>query len=71
MKGKDPMITRQTTLEQLIAAKGDAGAYLAHKGIRCIRCGEPVWDSVEHAARRVGYTDAEIDHLVDDLNCLN
>lgn len=65
------VITRQTTLEQLINSKTDAVAFLAHKRIRCVRCGEPVWDTLEHAARQAGYPEEEIDILVNDLNRLS
>ena len=64
-------ITRETTLEQLVEQKADAVGYLFHKGIRCIRCGEPVWDSVEDAARKKGLSEEEIDLLVDELNRLS
>lgn len=64
------MITRTTTLEELIRIKADAAAYLAHKKIRCVRCGEPVWDSIEDAARRAGYAEDEIDPLIEELKGL-
>ena len=64
-------ITRETTLEQLVEQKADAVGYLFHKGIRCIRCGEPVWDTVEAAARKKGLSEEEIDRLVDELNRLS
>lgn len=64
-------ITRTTTIENLVAMKEDAVGYLFHKRIRCIRCGEPVWDTIEAAARKVNYTEEEIDQLVDELNRLS
>ncbi len=69
MQGK--IITRDMTLEQLVELKEDAVGYLFHKGIRCIRCGEPVWDTIEAAARNKQFSEEEIDQLVDDLNRLS
>ena len=64
-------ITREMTLEQLVELKPDAVGYLFHKGIRCIRCGEPVWDTIEAAARKKDLDEAEIDRLVEELNRLD
>lgn len=67
----DTIITREMKIEQLVELKPDAVGYLFHKNIRCIRCGEPVWDTIEEAARKKNYTDAEIDQLLDELNRLS
>lgn len=67
----DTPITRDMKIEQLVELKPDAVGYLFHKKIRCIRCGEPVWDTIEEAARLKDYTEAEIDELIDDLNQLS
>ena len=67
----ETLITRDMKIEQLVELKADAIAYLFNKNIRCIRCGEPVWDTIEEAARKKNYSDAEIDELLDDLNRLN
>lgn len=64
------IITGDMTLERLVELKADAVAYLFHKGIRCIRCGEPVWDTIEAAARKKQFTDEEITQLLDELNRL-
>lgn len=64
-------ITRDMTIERLVELKEDAVGYLFHKRIRCIRCGEPVWDTIEAAARKVNYSEEEIDLLVDELNNLS
>ncbi len=63
-------ITRDMKIEQLIELKEDAVSYLFDKNIRCIRCGEPVWDTIEEAARKKDYTEAEIDQLIEELNQL-
>lgn len=67
----EPVITRDMKIEQLVELKEDAVGYLFHKNIRCIRCGEPVWDTIEEAARKKDYSEAEIDELLDELNRLS
>lgn len=67
----DTLITRDMKIEQLVELKDDAISYLFRKNIRCIRCGEPVWDTIEEAARKKDYSEAEIDQLLDDLNQLS
>jgi hypothetical protein len=64
-------INRKMKIEQLVELKPDAVGYLFHKNIRCIRCGEPVWDSIEDAARKKNYSEEEIDQLIDELNRLS
>jgi len=67
----ETIITRDMKIEQLVELKPDAVGYLFHKNIRCIRCGEPVWDTIEDAARKKDYSEAEIDQLLDELNRLS
>jgi methionine synthase II (cobalamin-independent) len=62
------LISRKTTIEDLVEIKPGAINYLSKKGIRCILCGEPIWGSLEEAARLKGFTDAEIDLFVEELN---
>lgn len=64
-------ITRATKIEQLVELKEDAVSFLFHKNIRCIRCGEPVWDTIEEAARKKNYSEEEIDQLIEELNQLS
>jgi len=44
--------------------------YLADKGIKCIACGEPIWGTLEEAARKKGFNDRDIEGFVRDLNAL-
>ena len=64
-------ITRHTTIEDLVRLNPEAINYLFRKGIRCIRCGEPIWGSFEQVAREKGFSDDEIDLFVKELNRLN
>lgn len=64
-------ITRDMTIEDLVEKKGTAVSFLAERNIRCIRCGEPIWDTIEEAARKKGMTESAIDQLVEELNRLS
>jgi methionine synthase II (cobalamin-independent) len=66
-----PRITRQTAIEDLVKLKPEAINYLFRKGIRCIRCGEPIWGSLEQAATEKGFSDADINLFVEELNQLD
>ncbi len=62
------MITKETTIEELVETKDEAVQYLKDKGIRCILCGEPIWGTVEEAAKEKGFSDEEISQIVNELN---
>ncbi len=68
MTETDKKITRQITIEELVVVKPEAVTYLMEKGIRCLVCGEPIWGTLESAAKEKGFTDDDIDKFVDDLN---
>ena len=61
-------ITKTITIEELLEQVRGAVTYLAKRGIRCIRCGEPIWGTLEEAACDKGFGDDEIQRFVDDLN---
>lgn len=67
----DRTITREMTIEDLVEMKEEAVDFLFKRDIRCIRCGEPIWDTIEAAARKKAYSEEAIDRLVDELNTLN
>lgn len=64
-------VERSTWIEELVRARPGAVAFLRERGIRCLACGEPIWGSVEEAAREKGLTESQIDELVRDLNELD
>jgi hypothetical protein len=64
------MIDKSITIEDLVQQVPGAVNYLFDKGIRCIRCGEPIWGTLEEAAKEKGFRDEDISHFVDDLNRL-
>jgi hypothetical protein len=64
------MITKEKTIEELINEIPSASVYPAEQGIRCIRCGEPIWGTLEDAAKEKGYNAEQIQVFVNDLNDL-
>ncbi len=63
-------ISKTTLIEDLIEIIPDSITYLADKGIRCIRCGEPIWGTIEEAAEEKGFSAEEIDVIVAELNAM-
>ncbi|MCK4535546.1 MAG: DUF1858 domain-containing protein [Desulfuromonadales bacterium] len=63
-------VTKQITIEELVEQIPESVSYLFKKGIRCIRCGESIWGTLEQAAKEKGFSDAEIDVFVEELNGL-
>ncbi len=64
------MISKDTSIEELVEKIPAAVTYLSRAGLRCIRCGEPIWGTIEEAAREKGFGDDDIRKFVDDLNAL-
>lgn len=42
-------VTRETVIEELVEEYPDAVTFLMEKGIRCLRCGEPIWGTLGSA----------------------
>jgi hypothetical protein len=64
------MIDKKISIEELVEILPASVTYLSDKGIKCIACGEPIWGTLEEAAREKGFGDREIKVFVDDLNGL-
>ena len=64
------MITKDTSIEELVEEIPGAIPYLMEHGIKCIACGEPIWGTIESAAKEKGFDDAAIAGFVSDLNKL-
>lgn len=62
------MITKEIEIEDLIKEVPQTVTFLMEKGIRCLRCGEPIWGTLETAAKEKGFDDLEIESFVNDLN---
>jgi len=63
-------ITKETEIEDLVNLIPDSVVYLMEKGIRCLRCGEPIWGTLGDAAKEKGFNDNDIEKFVEDLNNL-
>ncbi len=61
-------ITKDIEIEDLVNLLPEAVGYLREEGIRCLRCGEPIWGSLEDAAKEKGYNDKDVERFVKDLN---
>ncbi|MCA9743715.1 MAG: DUF1858 domain-containing protein [Deferribacteres bacterium] len=60
-------MTKEVYIEDLLREVPGAAAYLRTKGIKCLACGEPIWGTLESAAREKGFSDVEIAAFVADL----
>jgi methionine synthase II (cobalamin-independent) len=65
------MIDKKITIEDLVDDYPFAVTYLSEKGIRCIKCGEPIWGTLEEACVEKGFDETQIEIFVKELNELN
>ncbi len=63
-------ISKDINIETLVENLPTSVSYLAEKGIRCLRCGEPIWGTLEEAAKEKGFSDEEIDTFISELQVL-
>jgi methionine synthase II (cobalamin-independent) len=61
-------ITKDILIEDLVNMFPESVSYLMEKGIRCLRCGEPIWGTLESAAKEKGFKEQDILIFVKDLN---
>ncbi len=59
---------KNSTIEELLDRVPGAVGYLFKHGIVCIKCGEPVWGTLDEVAKAKGHDDTAIDGFVADLN---
>ncbi|MFA5804082.1 MAG: DUF1858 domain-containing protein [Melioribacteraceae bacterium] len=64
------MITKEIEIEDLVKEIPKAVTFLMEKGIRCLRCGEPIWGTLETATKEKGFNELDIELFVNDLNKL-
>ncbi|MCB4203980.1 DUF1858 domain-containing protein [Deferribacterales bacterium Es71-Z0220] len=62
--------TLDNTIEDIVLEKKDAVKYFMEKGIRCIRCGEPIWDKLKDVLTEKGFTESEQKKILDEINNL-
>ncbi len=63
-------ITKDIYIEDLVELMPEAINYLMEKGIRCLQCGEPIWGTLETAAKEKGFTDEQIEIFIKELNSI-
>jgi methionine synthase II (cobalamin-independent) len=61
-------INKDILIEDLIEILPDAVTYLMERGIRCLQCGEPIWGTLETAAKEKGFNKNNIEEFIKDLN---
>jgi hypothetical protein len=61
-----PKVTLDIPIEDLVQKFPEAVGFLTKKGIRCIRCGEPLWCTLGELLEEEGISDPQ--NLVDELN---
>lgn len=62
------MIQAGMEIEELVRSYPFAVKYLMEHGIKCIACGEPVWGTLDEAAKEKGFNDASIHEFVTEMN---
>ncbi|MBD3386711.1 DUF1858 domain-containing protein [candidate division KSB1 bacterium] len=62
------MVNKDILIEDLVNQHPESVTFLMEKGVRCLACGEPVWGTLESAAFEKGYSEDDIEPLVNDLN---
>ncbi|MCU0646174.1 MAG: DUF1858 domain-containing protein [bacterium] len=68
-KGHDmKRFEKNIPIEELIAKHPFSVHYLMKKGIKCIVCGEPIWGTLEDAAKEKGFSNQDVDRIVQELN---
>jgi methionine synthase II (cobalamin-independent) len=63
-------IVKEMQIEELVDSYPFSVRYLMEKGIRCIMCGEPIWGTLEEAAKEKKFSEAEIESFVKEMNKL-
>lgn len=60
-------VDRNIEIEDLVREYPSSVSFLSEKGIRCLRCGEPIWGTLGEAAEEKGFSEAEIEKVVEEL----
>jgi len=60
-------ITKDITIEELTEDLTASVKYLMTEGIRCIVCGEPIWGTLDEAAKEKGFSDEDVKRFVREL----
>ena len=63
-------ISKDISIEELVRILPEAVTFLMENGIRCLRCGEPAWGTLEALAKEKGFTEEDISGFTKMLNNL-
>ncbi|MBZ0178533.1 MAG: DUF1858 domain-containing protein [Melioribacteraceae bacterium] len=63
-------VTRDIEIEDLVNILPESVSYLMNEGIRCLRCGEPIWGTLEDAAKEKGFGEDDILKFEEELTKL-
>ncbi len=64
------MIRRDMSMEELVHDVPESISYLIDKGVQAIACGATTWDTFEEAVEKQGYSDEQIDEMVEEIRRL-
>lgn len=62
-----PEISRDIYIEELVKHYPFSVRFMSQNGIKCIACGEPIWGTLEEAAKEKGFDDTKIKELIDEM----
>jgi hypothetical protein len=62
----NPKVTRDISIEDLVQKFPQAVGFLTRKGVRCIRCGEPLWCTLGELLEEDKIADPQ--SIIDELN---
>jgi len=62
------MISKGQPIEDLIQEYPDLVGFLISHNLPCVVCGDPFWGTLEELAKSKGFTDEQIDNLVQEIN---
>ena len=62
----DTKVSLDTPIEELVERFPEATGFLLRKGVRCIRCGEPLWCNLGELLKEEGVENPQ--YLVKELN---
>ncbi len=60
-------VDKDIEIEDLVREFPLSVSFLSEKGIRCLRCGEPIWGTLAEAAEEKGFSSEKIDSVVKEL----
>jgi hypothetical protein len=64
------VLTENTPVERLLEEYPTAADWLLQRGIVCLRCGEPFWGTLGELLGNKGYSAADAQRIVAELNAL-